>query len=145
MSQTAQNFSGSWPDVGQFLANNLNQPSSASATPTVQAQNPFAGNGSSLLPAPTPFNQVNWFFDPHLKNPYSQQWNFGVQHEINNATTVTVNYVGSSGKRLDVGGYYNTALTPGPGDPQSRSLYPYIAPTYWDHAVGSSNYNAFQF
>jgi hypothetical protein len=145
VSQTAQNFSGSWPDVGQFLANNLNQPSSASATPTVQAQDPFAGDGSSLLPAPTPFNQVNWFFDPHLKNPYSLQWSFGIEHEIDSSTTVTLNYVGSSGKRLDVGGYYNTALTPGPGDPQSRSLYPYIAPTYWDHAVGSSNYNAFQF
>ena len=46
---------------------------------------------------------------------------------------------------LDVGGYYNTALTPGPGDPQSRSPYPYIVPTFYDRSIGSGNYNALQF
>jgi hypothetical protein len=44
-----------------------------------------------------------------------------------------------------VGGYYNTALTPGPGDPRERSLYPYIAPTFYDRSIGRGNYNALQF
>jgi len=34
-----------------------------------------------------------------------------------------VNYVGSGSRRLDVGGYYNVALTPGPGDPQARANF----------------------
>ena len=145
VTQISQNISGSWPDIGQQLANNLNQPTSTSATPTVQAQNPFGGSNNSLYPTPTPFNQVQWFYDPHLKNPYSEQWNFGIQQELSPSTTMTLNYVGSGSHDLDVGGYYNTALTPGPGDPQSRSPYPYIVPTFYDRSIGSGNYNALQF
>jgi hypothetical protein len=55
-----------------------------------------------------------------------------------------VDYVGSGSHRTNIGGYYNTALTPGPGDPQTRSLYPYATPKLYDHGVGSSTYNALQ-
>jgi hypothetical protein len=145
VTQTAQNYEGVWPDLGQQLANNLNKPSSSQLTPTITGQNPFGGVGAGLFPAPTPFNQVQWYMDPYSKNPYSLQWNFGVQHQLNEATVVNVNYVGSGSRRLDVGGYYNTALTPGPGDPQSRSLYPYIAPTFYDRSIGKGSYHALQF
>ena len=64
------------------------------------------------------------------KNPYSMQWNFGVAKQLNHSTTVSADYVGSGSRRLDVGGYYNTALTPGPGNPQDRALYPYMAPPF---------------
>jgi len=139
-----QNIEGAWPDIGQLIANNLNQPSTTSATPTITSQDPFAGGGSGLFPAPTPFNQVQWFYDPHIKNPYSMQWNFGVQRELNASTTVDVNYVGSGSRRLNVGGYYNTALTPGPGDPQARAPFPYIAPTFYDRSIGNGSYHALQ-
>ena len=152
ITQMTQNEEGSWPDIGQLIANNLNQPSTTSATPTVTAENPFAAAGSGLFPAPTPFNQVQWFFDPHHKNAYSEQWNFGFERQLNAATAVTANYVGSVTHRFNVGGYYNTALTPGPGDPESRALYPYIAPTFYDHSSSptggpgqTASYNAFQF
>jgi hypothetical protein len=46
--------------------------------------------------------------------------------------------------RLDIGGIFNGALTPGPGDPQSRSKFPYIAPTFYDRSVGNGNYNGLQ-
>ncbi len=143
VTQTAQNYEGDWPDIGQQLANNLNLPIPGSPTPTVKGENPFATSG--FFPAPTPFNQVQWMMDPYAKNPYSMQWNFGVAKELNHSTTVSADYVGSGSRRLDVGGYYNTALTPGPGNPQDRSLYPYIAPTYYDRSVGRGNYNALQF
>jgi len=84
--QTAQNYEGAWPDIGQQLANNLNKPTAASPLPTVKGQDPFAPTGapptgercycnaeSGLFPAPTPFNQVQWFMDPYAKNPYSMQ------------------------------------------------------------------------
>ena len=95
--------------------------------------------------AATPFNQVQWFYDPHIKNPYSEQWNFGVQRQLNNSTALTLDYVGSSTHRANIGGYYNTALTPGPGDPQTRSLYTYAAPTFYDRSIGFADYNALQF
>jgi hypothetical protein len=145
VTQLSQNIAGAWPSLGSTNAVNLNQPSSTSPTPTIQAQNPFASSAStSLYPAATPFNQVTYFYDPHLKNPYSEQWSLGTERVLNSSTTLTLNYVGASSKRLDVGGFFNTALTPGPGDPQSRNLYPYIAPTNYDHSVGSGNYNALQ-
>jgi hypothetical protein len=140
--QTAQNISGLWPDIGQQEAANLNAPTSASPTPTVTAQNPFAIAGNNnFFPAPTPFTQVGFEYDPNLKDPYAEQWNFGVQKLINQSTTLTVNYAGSSMHRLDVGGTYGGAVKPGP---TSKPLYPYIAPTFYDRSVGSGNYNGLQ-
>ena len=146
VTQTAQNYEGSWPDIGQQIVNNANQPSAASATPTITSQAPFGTGASSLLPAATPFNQVQYFFDPHIKNAYSEQFNFGVGRQVNRTTTLSLNYVGSLGRRLDVGGYYNTALQPSPtAFNQANTLYPYIAPTYYDRSAGSSSYHALQF
>ncbi|MDQ2900541.1 MAG: TonB-dependent receptor, partial [Acidobacteriota bacterium] len=139
--QSAQNFEGSWPDVGQQIANNLNNPIPAQPTPNTTFQNPFP---SGLFPAATPFNQVQWFADPYAKNPYSMQWNIGVQHQFNQSTALTVNYVGSGSRRTDVGGYYNTALTPGPGNPQDRALFPYIHATNYDRSVGLGSYEGLQ-
>jgi hypothetical protein len=140
VSQMAQNIEGSWPDIGQQIANNLNGPT---GPPTVTAQNPFATTGA--FPAPTPFNQVAWFYDPHIKNAYSQQWNFGIERELNASTTIDVNYVGSGSRRTNVGGYYNTDRTPGLTEDPARRPFPYITPTFYDRSIGSASYNALQF
>jgi outer membrane receptor protein involved in Fe transport len=100
--QMSQNQQGGWPILGQVSlgANSLNQ----NAPPTALAENPF--QTTSTAPLPTPFGTVydsNWYVDPNLKNPYSDQWNFGVQQALTENTTVTANYVGSNGHRLDVG------------------------------------------
>ena len=135
--------------MASLISVNLNLPNSSTATangvPTVIAQNPFAGNGSAGLPAATPFGAVTWYYDPKIKNPYSIQYNLGLQRQLNPSTTVSGNYVGAQNHRLNVGGFYNTALTPGPGDPKSRALFPYIEPTFYDRSIGAGNYNAFQF
>jgi hypothetical protein len=143
--QVANNLGGSWPDLGVRSVTNLNQPSSTSPSPTLNYQNPFGSGNSGLIPAPTPFDQVDFFYDPHRKNPRSMQWNFGGERQLNASTALTLNYVGMSSQHLDVGGFYNTALTPGPGDPQSRSPYPYIVPTLYDRSAGSASYNGLQF
>jgi hypothetical protein len=70
---------------------------------------------------------------------------FGVERELNSSTILSLNYVGFRSRRLDVGGYYNVALTPGPGDPRQRSLYAYIAPTFYDQSIGKVDYDPFQF
>lgn len=47
-------------------------------------------------------------------------------------------------RRLDVGGEYNVALTPGPGNYTARQPYPQFSPTYWDKSIGNGSYNALQ-
>jgi hypothetical protein len=143
--QLAQNIDGLWPDIGQQEPTGLNVPTSSSPTPTVTSQNPLASSGSgTFVPAPTPFTQQGFEYDPRMKNPYSEQWSFGVQQLIGSSTTATVNYVGSSTHRLDVGGIYGGALTPGTGPIQPRQLFPYITPTFYDRSTGRGNYNALQ-
>ena len=145
VTQLAQNIEGSWPDIGQQIASSLtNVPTSTQLTPNVTAQDPFAGSGSGLFPPATPFTGNQWFYDPHLKNPYSEQWNFGIQQQIGGSLALRMDYVGSSSHRTNVGGLYNTALTPGPGDIQPRALYPYSIPTFYDRSIGTASYNALQ-
>jgi len=38
--------------------------------------------------------------DPKLKMPYSQNWNFGVQHEVAKNVLIDLNYIGSKGSHL---------------------------------------------
>jgi hypothetical protein len=144
--QLAQNYEGAWPDVGQLLANNLNHPGG----PSAPIGDPFnLGSGAVVYPAPTPFNQVQWFIDPtSYRMPYSDQWNVGIERQLGQNTVVSVAYVGAHDLQLNLGGYKNTAVTPGPGDAAmvaSRQPYPYITPTFYDQSVGQSKYNSFQF
>jgi hypothetical protein len=143
--QTVQGIGGDWPSVAQILTPALN---TSNEVATVNWQDPLAGLGSAGLPAPTPFGQVEWYRDPKAKDPYSEQWNFGVERQLGSNTVMTANYVGSQSHRLTVGGLYNVALTPGPGTPAevtARQPYPYISPTFYDRSIGNSSYNAFQF
>ena len=143
VTQTAQNYEASWPDIGQQIANNMNVPTAASPTPNRTAGNPFAAQG--LFPPATPFEGVLWYMDPFFENPYSLQWNFGVQHQFDQATLLTANWVGSHSSRLNIGGYYNTALTPGPGPIKPRTPFPHAQQSFFDRSWGRSNYNSFQF
>ncbi|HUY15536.1 MAG TPA: TonB-dependent receptor [Terriglobia bacterium] len=147
VTQTSQNFEGTWPQVGQLLATNLNK----NMSPNVSALDPFSQGAGNAIPAPSPFLNtgfVQWYMNPLQKNPYSDQWNNGIDWQIGRNTVLTANYVGAHSSRLDLGGFYNVALTPGPGDAatvRSRQPYPYIPPTFYDRSNGVSSYNAFQF
>ena len=80
----AQNFEGAWPDIGQQIASSLtNVPTTAAPTPTVTAQNPFGAPveaGSSRPPHHSPTTSGS--STRTSKNPYSEQWNFGVQQQL---------------------------------------------------------------
>jgi hypothetical protein len=67
-----------------------------------------------------------------------------VQEQLSPSMALRMDYVGSASHRTNVGGQYNTALTPGPGDTQPRALYPYSVPTFYDRSIGNGNYNALQ-
>jgi hypothetical protein len=137
-TQQSQNQEGNWPDTANIELFNLNTPT----TQAVSGLDPWP----NLLPAPTPFTGgASGGADPYLKTEYSMQWNFGVQRQLTSATLVSLNYVGSGNRNGRLGGFYNTALTPGPGNPQARALYPYITSTYYQRSWARSDYQAFQF
>ena len=124
--QSARGIGGNWPDVSVTRFGNLNSPTASNLFPGVDAFDPSLGQ--SDVPAPTPFNTQWWFVDPEFEQAYSMQWNFGVQHQLADATVVELNYVGSGGRDLSLGGRRNTAVTPGPGDPQDRMRFSLHAP-----------------
>jgi len=147
--QMTQNYQGSWPDTGTLQINNTNTP----GTPYTSAQNPFADNGGNL-PAATPFgsSNVNYMVDPRWKNPYSEQYNLGIEQQFGNRTIFSLNYVGSASHRMDVGGYYNTGTPAVAASFAARQTagttgqpYPYTVPQKsWDHNAASASYNALQ-
>src|SRR5438034_1825302 len=102
--------------------------------------------GGAVLPDPNgPFNiSGRSWMDPHLKNPFVDQWNVGVQHQRGSDTMIEVNYVGSRGIRIPVGSTLGGATGPGPGDPNLRKIFPYIAPSSVTRDWGRNWYNALQ-
>jgi hypothetical protein len=141
--QAAQNLRGQWPSLGIIRVSNLNAPTTGVGIPNSSFENP--GIAGTALPPATPFTSVALFRDPYAKNPYSDQWQFGIQQALSTNSTLELDYVGSHSGHLDHGSYKNVSVTPGPGAPTLRSPYPYITPTRYDQFIGRSNYEALQF
>jgi hypothetical protein len=136
----AANFTQSWPNVAFLAGEGLNNP-----TPDAPATDPLNLGNGPISPAPDPFGQGNGFLDPNLKNAYSDQYNVGFQRSFGSSSVLTVNYVGSNNHREQLQMTGNTALRPGPGDPQLRAPFPYIQPQNgYVRSLGRSNYNALQ-
>jgi outer membrane receptor protein involved in Fe transport len=145
--QLAQNYEGTWPDIGQLIANNLNHPGGTPAT----IGNPFnQTSGGVVYPAASPFLSSgfeDWYVDPgKYKMPYSDQWNVGIEQQLGSNLVLSLAYVGAHDLQLNQGGVGNTDPTPGTTTTEvARRPYPYIPVTYYDKSVGQSKYNAFQF
>ena len=63
------------------------------------------------LPPPSvaaPYNTEVDAVDPHLRLPYTLQWNIAVEQALGRNQALTLTYVGSAGRRL----IYSTTLTP---------------------------------
>ena len=146
MTQMAQNFEGSWPDIGQQIASTTtNVPTSTQLTPNVTCAGSICRRAAGgLFPAATPFGSQKWFFDPNIKNAYSEQWNFGVQRQLSGSTGL------ESGLR---GVHYASRQRWRPlrhrAHAGSRRLNPEGAlplrpPTFYDRSVGTGSYNALQ-
>jgi hypothetical protein len=139
MTQRAQNGSGgnaNWPGTaGRTVVVN-------STTIDATADAPF-GSANPLVPTNTPSGPAS-YYDPNVKNVYSEQWNFEIQREVMGNLALSIAYVGSHNLRIAIGGDYNTALVPGPGPVSSRQPWPHAPITNWDRSVGQSSYNGLQ-
>jgi hypothetical protein len=69
----------------------IGPPVSNLALPPSLASSLVVNNGGGILP---------FLVDPHLRMPYSQSWNLGVQHELPANLLFELNYVGAKGTRL---------------------------------------------
>jgi hypothetical protein len=153
VTQTGQNYEGTWPSLDQLGVTHLNEVTAG--VPTVTAEDPLSQGTQTPITTGTPFTQSTWFVDPYLKRPYSDQWNFGIQQQVTSGAVLTANYVGSVGRKLDIGGAYNVAAQAGgnvgcptyaqnPNDFNCGAPYTYIGPTAYDRNQGKSNYQALQ-
>jgi hypothetical protein len=136
------NNTQSWPNTAFIGTSGVNL-----TNPTAFASDPFnlgSRSFSSVLPPPDPWSQSNVFFDPHMPNARSQQYNFGIQRELSSTSTLSMNYVGNHNTRLPDVITGDAAFTPGPGDPTLRSPYPYMQPQGYMTSFGNSSYNALQ-
>ena len=86
------------PQVGSTISSNPSV-----ITPNFLANGGFKGTGGTgitvLNRADAIANTANWI-PPDVKDPYSVNWNFGVQHSFGRNYTAEVNYVGTVGHAL---------------------------------------------
>jgi hypothetical protein len=65
---------------------------------------PFPLSPAQLVVPPpsaaSPYNNQVDAFDPHLRLPYTMQWNFSVEQALGASQTLKLMYVGSAGRRL---------------------------------------------
>ena len=102
-------------------------PTDSSATnPCQPGQGGFPASTAEVAGAPlpnanAPYNAPVFGFDPHLKMPYTGQWNVAVEQAFGTQQTLTINYVASAARRLLTQHFYhpedfgNTAFSEGTG------------------------------
>jgi hypothetical protein len=94
------------------------------------------------LPSATPFGGIGWYYDPHLKNPYSHQWNLEVQKELTSSLVASIGYVGSVDRHLPITGHANNS--PVPGEAGADRPFPWQQTALEATSRGASNFNALE-
>jgi hypothetical protein len=79
----------------------------------------------------------------HIRTPYIQQWNFTVQHQLGQSTSIQAAYIGNKGNKIWEIDPFNTPL-PGSSPIQSRVPYPNVGYSELETDIGSSSYHALQ-
>lgn len=79
------------PEIQSQLGLCIGPPVSTLTAPPSLQTSAVVNQGTGDLP---------FIIDPHLRMPYSQSWNFGIQRELPGSLLMEVSYVGSKGTRL---------------------------------------------
>jgi hypothetical protein len=137
--QTVRDRLLAWPSNSSLplVFNVIGQP-----VDTMDAIVPTLSNTNALPTVPTPFNQFGWYYDPHLKNPYSHTFNLEVQRQINSSLVATISYVGAVDKDQPITGLDNNS--PEPGGAGLDRQFPWSGTALEATSRGWSNYNALQ-
>jgi hypothetical protein len=121
-----------------FLADELSN-FNTTPVPTKTLANIFAPVSQGLNLVPLSFFQI----DPHMADPYIQEWNFTVQKAIHGILAVEAGGVGSKGSKIEFSRPVNIP-DPGPGVIQTRRLWPVFASGTYVEDSGYSTYNSLQ-
>jgi outer membrane receptor protein involved in Fe transport len=118
------------------MGNNLGSDTYPFGSQSIIFGGTFPFDSATAQPAPitppTAANGQNLFaFDPQLKLPYTLEWNVAIEQAVGKQQTISVSYVGASGRRL-----LETA--------QVASPNPNFGNTLLVTNAGTSNYNALQ-
>jgi TonB-dependent receptor-like protein len=98
------------------------------------------------IPAPNtnpPYSSQIVGFDPHLKLPYTVQWNVALEQRLGAKQAVTVSYVGSAGRRLLSQMLYSPGNLGNPNFLLSTGVYS-LSNLYLTTNRASSDYDALQ-
>ena len=121
-----------------FLADELSN-FNTTPVPTKTLANMFAPASQGLILVPLSFFQI----DPHMADPYIQEWNFTVQKAIKGVLSLEGGWVGSKGTKIEFSRPINIP-DPGPGTIQNRRLWPVLASGTYVEDSGYSTYNSLQ-
>jgi hypothetical protein len=118
--------------------------------PSLTTPNPIVNQLSQGFPLDAlsnPSNSSLFAIDPHFKNPYVQQWNFGIQQELGWNSIFDVSYAGSKGTRLYEFRNVNQSIPSADpnSDINSRRPYPFVPSGFslWC-SCSSSTYHSLQ-
>jgi len=143
ITENISNFTQLWPNVAFVAApggfNSFGPPTGLANDPL----NLGTGTGS-IKPDVSPFTPLNAspYTDPHLKNGYSDQWNFGFQRELAPGAIATINYVGSRNGNVATTVTANAGCSGAPCPISQPIPYPYIQfQVPYTKSISSTNYN----
>ena len=146
--QLAQNYEGTWPDVGQLIAQNLNHPGGVKATIARSFQPGFGRRRLSCCHAVPQcrFRQLvcrSKQLQNALFGPMERRHRAGTRKQYRSLSRLCrLSRFAAQPGRLRA----TRHPTPGPvATEAARRPYPYITPTFYDQSVGQSKYNSFQF
>jgi hypothetical protein len=100
----------------------------------------FPASRPDLFPAAGTAFQV---FQRSYPNPSANEWNFNIQRQLTNRSTLSVAYVGQNGVHVLINPNINFPV-PGPGAVASRRPYPNLADGTLNCTCGNSSYNSLQ-
>lgn len=109
---------------------------------TVENIIPTISNTNALPTVPTPFQQFGWYYDPKLKDHYSQEFNLDIEKQVTSSLLASVSYVGSLDRHLPITGVSNNS--PVPGEAGANRPFPWSGTALEATSRGESNYNAME-